>query len=215
MFSLSPLYPNISPPCAPKGSGQGAEFQKKFCRREPQGSKFVAWFDVQRLGSFVWPFSPAVLSPATLSRNRRSRPKGGTDGEFFGFACKIRRVKRRKKNMPNCPTGNFVNLRVSLVETCRMVRIRQNVSRVSLPDSCRRLEVCHMVRVLFHILVSLFHTFIQSPTPRPLLRPRSRGLLAAARSRSCSNSPPDCYSLRSRRFATLPYCVPQIRTGCK
>ena len=38
---------------------------------------------------------------------------------------------------------------------------------------------------------------------KPLPRPRSRGLLAAARSRSCSDSPPDCHSFHSRRFATL------------
>ena len=50
---------------------------------------------------------------------------------------------------------------------------------------------------------SFFAAFLHSPTPHPLPRPRSRGLLAAARSRSCSNSPPDCYSLHSRRFATL------------
>ena len=30
---------------------------------------------------FYFAFSPAVLSPATPSRNRRRRPKGGTDGE--------------------------------------------------------------------------------------------------------------------------------------
>ena len=38
---------------------------------------------------------------------------------------------------------------------------------------------------------------------KPHPRPRLRGLLAAARSRSCFDSPPDCHSFHSRRFATL------------
>ena len=36
---------------------------------------------------------------------------------------------------------------------------------------------------------------------------REEQVLAAARSRSCSNNAPRCHSLRSRRFATLPYRV--------
>ena len=42
--------------------GQGAEFLLKFCRREPQGSKFVAWFDVQKRASTMRVFLIPSLS---------------------------------------------------------------------------------------------------------------------------------------------------------
>ena len=69
--------------------GQGAEFLLNFCRREPKGSKFVAWFDVQKRASTLGGSQQEKRSPTVVSflvlfllELRRSyillRPKGGT-----------------------------------------------------------------------------------------------------------------------------------------
>ena len=59
-----------------------------------------------------------------------------------------------------------------------------------------KLPVCNKQHGEFEVIINLGRTGF---------RLRWEQVLAAARSRSRSNSPPDCYSLRSRRFATPPY----------
>ena len=92
-----------------------------------------------RLGAFVLAFSPAVLSPATPSRNSLRRPKGGTDGE--NCFCKSPQLDASAANLllQGVADKSFYAARL---EVCRMVRC---------PKTCKHVRGSHANRRAFFV----------------------------------------------------------------
>ena len=102
IFAFFPRCTRTLHPARPKGADRGAEFQKKFCRREPQGSKFVAWFDVQKrassLGGAKTKKPEAIASgllfclfPRCTRTLHPARPSGADRGELCDRVANSRR----------------------------------------------------------------------------------------------------------------------------